>query len=81
MWEGSLARSTTARTAAEPTIQRNAHVDKKSKKRLEVIRKKVDNLRKQVAGAKQQTDEPDEVERLEQEIAALSAERDKLKNS
>jgi len=56
-------------------------VDKKSKKRLEVIRKKVDNLQKQVAGAKQQTDEPDEVERLEQEIAALSAERDKLKNS
>lgn len=56
-------------------------MDKKAKKRLEIIRKKVETLRKQLAGAKEQTDEPDEVERIEQEIAALGAERDKLKSS
>ena len=54
-------------------------LDKKSKKRLEVIRKKVDKLQLQLAGAKQQEDEPGEAERLEQEIAELKAEATKIK--
>lgn len=54
-------------------------LDKKSKKRLEVIRKKLEKLQLQLAGAKEQTDEPGEVERLEEEIVSLKAESAKLK--
>ncbi len=56
-------------------------MDKKAKKRLEVVRKKVQNLKMQLSGAKQQNDEPGEVTRLEEEIVAFQAEADKLKNS
>jgi len=56
-------------------------MDKKAKKRLEVVRKKVQNLKMQLSGAKQQDDEPGEVTRLEEEIVAFQAEADKLKNS
>lgn len=56
-------------------------MDKKTKKKIEVARKKVDNLLKQLAGAKLQTDEPDEIQKIEDEIAAKRAEIEKLKNS
>jgi hypothetical protein len=56
-------------------------MNKKAKKRLEVVRKKVQNLKMQLSGAKQQDDEPGEVARLEAEIVAFQAEADKLKNS
>ncbi|MCR9116767.1 MAG: hypothetical protein NXI22_07425 [bacterium] len=54
-------------------------MDKKAKKRLEVIRKKVESLRPRLAGARDQNDEPGEVKRLEDEIAALQAEAAELK--
>ena len=54
-------------------------MDAKAKKRWEVIRQKLSMLRQKLAGAKQQDDEPGEVQRLEQEIAALEAEMVKLK--
>lgn len=54
-------------------------MDKKTKKKLEVLRQKLQKLRLQVAGAKQQQDEPGEVERLEKDIATLQAEVEKLK--
>ena len=44
-------------------------LDKKSKKRLEVLRKKLEKLNAQLAGAKQQEDEPGEVAGIEKEIA------------
>ena len=56
-------------------------MDKKSKKRLEVVRKKVQNLKMQLSGAKQQDDEPGEVARLEAAIIAFQAEALELKNS
>ena len=56
-------------------------MDKKTKKRLDVLRKKVQSVQQQLAGARQQTDEPDEIQRLEAEIADLKAEIEKLKNS
>ena len=56
-------------------------MDKKAKKRLGVIRPKLQNLQKQLSGARQQDDEPGEVQRLEREIAAFKAEAEKLKNS
>ena len=43
-------------------------MNKKTKKRIEVLRKKLDILRRQLAGAKKQTDEPGEVERLSSEV-------------
>ena len=56
-------------------------MDKKSKKKLDVIHKKVQKLQLQLSGAKQQNDEPGEVERLEKEIAELRAEAEALKKS
>jgi hypothetical protein len=54
-------------------------MDGKAKKRLEVIRTKLHTLKQRLAGAKKQEDEPGEVQKLEQEIAALEAEATKLR--
>lgn len=54
-------------------------MDKKSKKRMEVIQQKLQKLRQQLAGAKLQPDDPQDVVNLEQEIKTLSAELEKLK--
>lgn len=43
-------------------------LNRKQKKQLEVARKKLDNLRQQLAGAKAQPDDPADVPRLEGEI-------------
>ncbi len=56
-------------------------MDKKAKKRLGIIRKTLQKLRLQLSGARQQDDEPGEVKRLENEIAELEQEAEKLKNS
>lgn len=48
---------------------------------MDVIKTKLQSLRKQLAGAKQQPDDPEEPARLEQEIAALDAELTKLRES
>jgi hypothetical protein len=54
-------------------------MDGKAKKRLEVIRQKLLLLKQRLAGAKKQDDEPGEVKKYEQEIAALEAEATKLR--
>lgn len=54
-------------------------MDGRAKKRLEVIRQKLHLLKQKLAGAKRQDDEPGEVKKLEQEIAALEAEATKLR--
>ncbi len=54
-------------------------MDKKAKKRLEILRRRLQKLRLQLVGAKQQQDEPDEVERIEVEISTLEAEAEQLK--
>lgn len=56
-------------------------MDKKIKKKIEVLRQRAQKLRQQLAGAKKQDDEPGEVTRLEREIADISAAVDKLKAS
>ncbi|MEC7565490.1 MAG: hypothetical protein VX738_07385 [Planctomycetota bacterium] len=56
-------------------------MDKKTKKRLGVVRKKIQTLKLQLSGAKQQDDEPGEVARLEADILKFQAEADELKNS
>lgn len=54
-------------------------LNKKQKKNLDLDQKKLQQLRLQLAGAKKQMDDPDEVRRLEQELAATQARIDKLK--
>ncbi|MBO11589.1 MAG: hypothetical protein CMJ68_12615 [Planctomycetaceae bacterium] len=43
-------------------------LNRKQKKQLDVARKKINNLRQQLAGAKAQPDDPADVPRLEGEI-------------
>jgi hypothetical protein len=63
----------------EPSAGRNRSMDGRAKKRLEVIKQKLQLLRQKLSGARRQDDEPGEVRKLEQEIAALEAEMAKLK--
>jgi peptidoglycan hydrolase CwlO-like protein len=56
-------------------------MDKKIKKKLEKANQKVQKLLQQLAGAKQQDDEPGEVVRLEQEIADTRTEITQLRAS
>ncbi len=49
-------------------------MDKKAKKKLDVIHQHLQILRQQLAGARKQNDTPGEVERLEAEIARLESE-------
>ena len=56
-------------------------MDKKSKKRLDVINKKLQTLRPRLAGSRQQADDPDELKQLEDEVASLQAEAAELKSA
>jgi hypothetical protein len=53
-------------------------VDKKAKKKQDVLRQRLQKLQQQLAGARKQMDDPDEVRRLEADIAAAKTELDKL---
>jgi hypothetical protein len=54
-------------------------MNKKQKKQLDIEHKKLQQLRLQLAGAKSQLDDPDEVVRIEKEIEATNARIEKLK--
>jgi predicted nucleic acid-binding Zn-ribbon protein len=54
-------------------------MDKKAKKRIDLLQQRLQKLRQQLHGAKQQMDEPDEVRRIEKEIVEVSVELEKLK--
>jgi hypothetical protein len=54
-------------------------MDKKEKKRMEVLQQKIAKLQQLLAGAKKQPDDPAEVPRLEKELAAAHAELAALK--
>lgn len=56
-------------------------MDKKAKKRVEVIRKKITQLQVLLTAAKEQPDDPEEPTRLQAEIEGLQAEAKKLKES
>ena len=55
-------------------------MDKKAKKRIEVLQPKLQKLRQLLAAAKKQPDDPGDVQRLESEIVAAEAELHKLKS-
>jgi len=60
-------------------MREEAFVDKKDKKRIEVLQQKVAKLQQLLTAAKQQPDDPAEPARLEQELAAARAELAALK--
>ena len=49
-------------------------MDKKSKKRIDVLRAHLQRLRQQHSGARQQNDDPEELKTLTQQIASVEAE-------
>jgi DNA-binding FrmR family transcriptional regulator len=54
-------------------------MDKKIKKKQDVLRQRLQKLQQQLAGARRQMDDPEEVRRLDQDVAATTAELEKLK--
>jgi hypothetical protein len=54
-------------------------MDKKIKKKQDVLHQRLQKLHQQLAGARKQMDDPEEVRRLEQQVAAAEAELAKLK--
>lgn len=56
-------------------------MDKKEKKKTQVLHQRIQTLRQQLAGAKKQMDEPDELRSIERQLAAAEAELAKLKGS
>jgi len=54
-------------------------LNKKQKKQLDLEHKKLQQLRLQLSGAKSQLDDPEEVVRIEKEIAATNSRIEKLK--
>ena len=54
-------------------------MDKKDKKKQDVLRQRLHKLQLQLSGARKQMDDPDEVRRLEQELAATESELQKFK--
>lgn len=50
-------------------------LNKKQKKQLDVIRKKLQSLQQQLAGEKQQMDDPAAIKRIEDEMEKLAEQR------
>lgn len=55
-------------------------MDKKSKKRLEILRQKLEKTQKLLSAARLQPDEPDEVTNLQAEIDSIKSEIAELKS-
>jgi archaellum component FlaC len=56
-------------------------VDKKAKKKIDVLRHRLQKLQQQLSGARKQMDDADEVHRLEKEVADAESELERLKAS
>jgi len=54
-------------------------MDKKTKKKIQTLNQRIQKLRGQLAGARQQMDEPGELKGLEDQLAKAEAELAKLK--
>lgn len=55
-------------------------MDKKTKKKIEILRQKQDKIQKLLNDAKAQTDDPAEVETLQQQVDAIKTEIESLKS-
>lgn len=56
-------------------------MDKKSKKRIDVLRSNLQRLRQQLSGVQKQKDDLDEVQSLQKQIASVEAELQSLTGS
>ncbi len=56
-------------------------MDKKTKKKMQMLNQRIQRLRQQLAGAKKQMDDPAELRALERELADAEAQLAKLKTS
>ncbi len=56
-------------------------VDKKAKKKINLLNQRLTKLRQQLAGTIKQPDEPDDVQRIKREIADVEAQLQQLKDS
>ncbi len=56
-------------------------MDKKAKKRIDLLHKKINDLQQRLAGARKQMDDPSEVAQLESELAAAQQEIEKLRQA
>ncbi len=56
-------------------------MDKKSKKRIDVLHSNLQRLRQQLAGAQKQNDDPDELKTLIKQIASIESELQTLTGS
>ena len=54
-------------------------MDKKAKKKVDILNQRLQKLRQQLAGAKKQMDEPEDVRRLESEIDKAETEIRQIK--
>ncbi len=56
-------------------------MDKKVKKRIDTLNLRLQTLQRQLAGAKKQMDDPQELKALQEQVAATEAELAKLKGA
>jgi DNA-binding FrmR family transcriptional regulator len=56
-------------------------MDKKVKKKSHVLQQRIQALRQQLAGAKKQMDDPNELKSLQQQLATAESELAKIKDS
>ena len=56
-------------------------MDKKAKKRIDLLHKKIADIQQRLAGARKQMDDPREVQLLETDLAAAQQEIEKLKSA
>ncbi|MDB4371014.1 hypothetical protein N9Z44_02825 [Mariniblastus sp.] len=56
-------------------------MDKKTKKKLEILRQRLEKTQKLLAAARLQTDEADEIQKIEQQISDIKLEISKLKST
>jgi hypothetical protein len=56
-------------------------MDKKSQKKIDTLNQRIQALRRQVAGARKQLDDPAELKILEQQLAAAETELAKVKEN
>ena len=60
-------------------LERGAAMDKKQKKRLDVLNQRIQGLRQQLAGARKQMDDPAEIQNLQEQLEAAEVELAKAK--
>jgi hypothetical protein len=56
-------------------------MDKKAKKRIDLLHKKIADIQQRLAGARKQMDDPREVQQLETDLASAQQEIEKLKTA